>query len=357
MEFFKLDSSYLPGTTITNYESLVWSERYRDPGDFKLVVKDEIAILNTLPAGTLVSHTDTLEVMMVENHELTRDDKKHPIVTISGRSFETFAENRTTAGSETALYSGTPEVGNVETVASASSSTIAATLLKGRMEPGTASAANAIPNLRIVTTMRAPDGAMAQVIKRGDLYSRVIELLNLCDGGLMNRRPNGAQTTLDLVVHDGIDRTATVIFYALNDDLTDCKYFWSIKDYRNYAAIATHITARVYRTRDLGADVNGLARRVIYVEADDLKLAYSPPTSTDVVASRAQATLDDQIQLYLMEAKVTETAKPKFKFHYDVGDLVMVLGEFEAAEAMRVTEHILTADDKGIRGFPSLSAL
>lgn len=357
MEFFKLDSAYLPDNTVINYDSLVWTERYRASGDFKLVVKDEMSILTTLPTGTLVSHTDTFEVMIVENQELVRDDKKHPIITISGRSFETFAENRTTAGSENPLYSGTPEVGQVETVASASSSTIVATLLKGRMEPGTASVANAIPNLRIVTTMRAPDGAMAQVIKRGDLYSRVIELLNLCDGGLMNRRPNGAQTTLDLVVHDGVDLTGTVTFYALTDDLKDCKYFWSIKDYKNYAAIATHITARVYRTRDLGVDVNGLARRVMYVEADDLKLAYSPATSTDVVASRAQAALDDQIQLYLMEATVTETAKPKFKFNYDVGDLVLVLGEFEAAEAMRVTEHILTKDDKGIRGFPSLSAL
>jgi hypothetical protein len=160
-----------------------------------------------------------------------------------------------------------------------------------------------------------------------------------------------------MVVHDGSDLRATVIFYALNEDLTDCKYFYSIKDYRNYARISTNTTNREYLTKDLTAGVSGRQRRVMYVEASDLKGTYSPPTSTDVVAQRAQAELDQVPQLYLMEAKVTETAKPKFKINYDVGDIVMVLGEYESAEPMRVTEHIYTYDDKGMHGYPTLSAL
>jgi hypothetical protein len=294
--------------------------------------------------------------MIVENHEIFRDDKRNLQIAVTGRTFETFAENRTTAGSEQPLVDGTGAT-IVESIAAAPSSTIALGLLKARMEPGTASAANAIPNLAISASIRVLDTAMAQVIRRGDLYSRIIELLNLCDAGLKNVRPNGAQTTLNLIIHDGSDLRSSVIFYALNEDLSDCKYFYSISDYKNYAAIATNTTNRVYRTRDLGADVNGLQRRSMYVEASDLKGAYSPPTATDVVASRAQMELDQVIQLYLMEAKVTETARPKFKINYDVGDLVMVLGDYDIADPMRVTEHILTFDNKGMRGYPTLSAL
>lgn len=356
MELFVLNSTYNPGDTVQNFDTLAWTERYQNSGDFQLVAIDDISVLSDLPKGSLISHTDTKEVMIVENHEIERDAKKVLRVAISGRSFETFAENRVTAGSETPLY--TAGVANVETIAAAASATIATTLLKGRLEPGTASAANAVPNLIVRSNMRALDTAMTQVIKRGDVYSRAIELLRLCDGGIQMIRPNGAQTTMDLVVHDGVDRIASVIFYAQYEDLEDAKYFWSDKIYKNYAAIATDITARVYRDRALGADVNGLLRRVMYVEAADLKGVYSPPTATDVVASRAQAGIDENIQISLMTAQISKTAKPKFKLDYDVGDLVTVFGEFATAQIMRVTEHILTFDKKtGMQGYPSLTAI
>ena len=355
MKFFKLDSAYLPSTTYDNFDSLGWVERYQAPGEFQLKVKNDLKMLSKLSPGMLVSHTDTLEVMLVEDQQLERDEKGVPIVTISGRSFDIFAENRTTAGCEQPLTSdGTTPV--VETI-TGTSAAVAAQILKGRMEPGTASAANAIPNLRVVSTIRAPDASMTQVIKRSDAYSRVAELMGLGKFGLANRRPNGAQGTLDLIVSDGRDLTATVTFYVLNDDLTDCKYLWSIRDYRNYARVAANTATREYRTRALAADVTGLDRRVIYEEASDLKGAFSPPTATDPIASRGQNVLDAQVKLYLMEAKVTETARPKFKMHYDVGDIVTVLDEFQVSQKMRVTEHILTVDEKGVRGYPSLSAL
>ena len=359
MRFFKLiDTTWLPGETIQNFKSLVWTERYRDSGDFTLTVENELGILSKLPLGTLVSHTDTLEVMVVENYEIDRDKERNLTITFTGRSFETFAENRVTAGSETSLYdAATGQTANVETLAAAASSAQAVTLMKGRMEPGTASAANAVPNLFIRALMRVTDTPMTQVIKRGDLYSRVMELLGMCDGGLQSLRPSGARSTLDIVVHDGIDKTATVTFYAMYEDLDDAKYFWSSKGVVNYAAIATKITARTYRTRKLAADVSGLQRKVKYVEASDLEGTYSPASPTDVVAARAQAELDEYTGCAMVEATISETARPKFKINYDVGDLVNVFGEFSVSQVMRVTEHILTVDDDGMRGYPSLMAL
>lgn len=362
MKFFKLITtptatpSYLPGDTIQNFDTLVWTERYGSAGEFQLSVEKQISLISTLPTGTLVSHTDTKEVMIVENHEVEKPKKGNLKVTISGRSLETFVENRPTAGS---LLSISPNT-NIETSAVAASATIAAQLLKGSLEPGTASVWNAIPNLRIVTAMRVLDTPMAQVIQRGDVYSRVLDLLKLANGGIKMVRPSGAQTTLDLVVHDGVDRTQTIVFNTLREDLEDCKYFWSIKGFKNFAQIATDITNRLYKSRDvpgLDTDIKGLDRRIVYVDANDLKLSYSPATSTDVVAARGQLELDADIKLYLMEAKITETAKPKFKLNYDVGDLVTVVGEFQASQTMRINEYVLTVDKAGMRGFPSLSAL
>lgn len=357
MIFFKLDDDYLPSTTIQDFDTIIWTERYQKVGDFQLIVENEISILDKLPLGTLVSHTDTHEVMIVENHEFKRDGKNPLKITVSGRGFETFSENRTTLGSEDPLTdSGTGDA-IVEEVLSTRASTVATQLLKTTLEPGTASADNALPNVLVYSDLRVLDSVMDHIIKRGDVYSRVLEYLKLCDCGIKIIRPHDAQTTLDIVIHDGEDLIDTVIFYAQREDLDDANYFWSIRDYKTYAQLAAKTFARLYRHRDFVSNLSGFDRRIVYVDAEDLEGSYSPTGSGDSAWTRAQVEIDQHKQVSLIEAKISAMAKPKFKINYDVGDLVTVFGEFGAAQIMRVTEHILTVDKEGVRGFPSLSIL
>lgn len=357
MKVFKLNSSHLPDTTIQDFESLAWSERYQEAGDFQMVVENDISILTLLPLGVLISHTDTTEVMIVENHEIERDAKKNLKVIVSGRSFETFSENRYTVGSETPLVDQVTGDTNVQTLAAGPASAAVSQLLKSALENGTAAVKDVVPNLLVRTDVSFLDADLEHVVKRGDVYSKVLEFLKLCDAGLKTIRPNGAQTTMDLVIHDGEDLTTSVIFYAQYEDLENAKYFWSIKNYKNYALLAAKYYARVYRDRVISVGLTGLDRRIMYLEANDLEGIYDPPDPTDVFSARAQAALDSHPKIALIQAQVSKTAKPKFKIDYDVGDLVTVFGEFVTAQPMRVTEHVLTVDKDGMRGFPSLSAL
>lgn len=92
----------------------------------------------------------------------------------------------------------------------------------------------------------------------------------------------------------------------------------------------------------------------MYVDANDIEGTIAN-TGSDVIYARGQSEMDDHKKIALLQAKISTTARPKFKVHYDVGDLVRVFGEFATAQTMRVTEHILTVDKKGMRGYPSLS--
>lgn len=355
MEFFKLDSSYRPSTTVIakDEDTLVWTERYQANGEFVYETEDDISILDVLPEGTLVSHNNTRQVMIVETHSIKRDKDKKLKVKLSGRSFDTFAEQRATAGSASALYDGAGDQ-IVESI-TGTPEAVATQILSYGLEPGTASANDAVPNLNVYMVIRDPDSSRTHVIKRGDIYKAVREILNVSGAGIKTIRPEGATTTLDLVVHDGLDKTASVIFHALTDDLEDPEYLRSIRNYKTHAQIAAHDHARLYRHRDLVADVTGLNRRTLYVDADDIEGAFAVPTSTDAVATRAQGELDEHKRLSLMSAKIATTATPKFKIHYDVGDLVRVFGEFNSVQTMRVTEHILTYDKTGMRGYPTLN--
>jgi hypothetical protein len=292
--------------------------------------------------------------MIVETHEIVRNANKKVKTTITGRSLETFAENRPTLGSAQPLFTG--GVANVETITGTPEGA-ALILFRQQLMTGHASADDRLPNVNIYLDIADPDTSSTHVIRRGDVYTRAMELLRICDAGIKIVRPNGAQTTLDIVIYDGTDRTTSVVFKAQNEDLEDANYFWSSVKYRNYAQISAKTHARLYRHRDELTNQTGFARRIMYVEAGDLEGAFSPPLSTDAVASRGQNAMDSSPKLALMQAKISPTAKPKYKFQYNVGDIVQVIGEFATSQPMRVTEHILTVDKTGIRGHPALTAI
>lgn len=349
MELFKLeDSTWLPGDAVKNFDSLVWTERYQTAGEFQLIVKDDISILTALPLDTLISHTDTKEVMIVENHEIDRDNKKKLVVTVSGRSFETFTENRLTTGSSTSLETG--GVVNVEAV-TGTSENIAADLITTAFTP----VPDQIPNISVSIVVRVVDTTYSQVLKRGEIYARLLEYLQLGNYGIKIIRPVVAGSPMTFVIHDGLDLTETVVFIAQNEDLDNAKYFWSKRGSKNYATVAAKNFVHEYRQRDLLSDVTGLDRRRLYVEASDLEGAYVFGSTDGVVASRAQNELSFHPQITLLQGVVSKTAKSKFKINYDIGDLVTVFGEFGVSQPMRVTEHILTKDSAGIQGYPSLT--
>lgn len=355
MELFRLSNTFYPGESCDKFETLVWTERFAANGDFKLVSKDDISSLSCLPIGALVTHTETDEVMIVENHEVKRNEKRELEVTITGRSFEVFSENRVTSGSADILVGGGGAA--VVEIHTDGSEEIARNLLRNAFVTGVALTDNAVANVTVTTDMRVPDTSFTYIIPRGDVYNNVLKLLNMANAGIRARRVVGSPNTLDLYIHDGLDLSGTVIFYAAHEDLDNATYFFSNKDYRNYAQVAALQTARLYRHRDIGATLSGLDRRTMYVEARDLEDPYTPATATDEIAARGQSELDLHPKLFLLQATVSKIAAKKFKFDYNIGDLVTVFGEFSLAQVMRVTEYILTVDKNGMSGYPALSAL
>lgn len=356
MEVFKLTSSFTPGNAVRGFDSFMWTERYDTYGEFKIIYENDIKSTFQVPIDSLISHTDTKEVMVVENYRIKRDKKKKLFVEISGRSFETFGDERTTVGSKQPMFTVANEA-IVELVTGTPAENVARNIFRYALEPGFATADDAIANLVTRLSIREPDVAMDHIIKRGGAYTRASEFLGIAKAGVRTIRPNGAQTTMDIVIHDGLDKTATVTFSAQKDDLIEPEYIWSIKGFKTHAQVATKFDSRLYLSRDIVSVPTGRNRRVLYLEADDLEGDYTPGTSTDVLASRAQSELDQHIRKQLMAATVSPSAAPKFKWDYDIGDLVTASGEFSLTGTMRVVEHILTVDRLGIQGFPALSAV
>lgn len=361
MEVFRLhDTGFKPLQSSPKFDTLTWTERYQSAGEFQLVVEDDISILTTFPLGSIISHSDTKEVMTVENHEIDRDANKKLKVTVSGRSIETAAETRVTAGSEQPLYinSGGTDTAIVEDIGPGTPSALAVALVSSRVTAGTEEEDSWL-NTTVSADMHITETSLSSyILQRGDVYPRLIELLKLSDAGIKSVRPTTG-TALDVIIHDGEDLTDSVIFYSQYEDLDDAKYFSSVKDYRTYAWVQGKYSGRVVMARGITDyfALWGRDRRYLYVPAQDLEGTYFPGPIPDEVIARGQNALDQHAGISILQATISATARPKFKINYDVGDIVTVFGEFNTAQVMRVTEHILTADKDGIRGYPALTIL
>lgn len=104
MEIVKLfDSTSRPfrfeyGDIVNGISTIEWTERYRDPDDFKLTAPLSSRIDQVLPVGTCITHTESSTIMIVENIEIVEgggeSGEDESQIMISGRSLETILENR-----------------------------------------------------------------------------------------------------------------------------------------------------------------------------------------------------------------------------------------------------------------------
>ena len=101
MDFVRLgaaySTSYHPDQLIEGYISLIWTERFQNPGEFQLKSYDIDRMKDLLPVDTLVSHLETKEVMRVETHLIEMEGEGEdatPVITITGRTAYAILEDR-----------------------------------------------------------------------------------------------------------------------------------------------------------------------------------------------------------------------------------------------------------------------
>jgi hypothetical protein len=88
------NTAYIPDELVEGYSSCIWTERFAAPGEFEIKTPHINAMRTLLPEDTLISHLDTREVMMVENHVIEVNDEGVPELVITGRDLKTWLEHR-----------------------------------------------------------------------------------------------------------------------------------------------------------------------------------------------------------------------------------------------------------------------
>lgn len=358
--------TYNNGEIINGLTSKVWIERYRDPGEFTLTCYPTKEIRAKLAIDTLISHTDTMTVMMVEDHEIKETKGSPPELTITGRSLDAFLNHRVatnhTMGFAAPLQDDTARPYEFEvTKPWLTCVDIIRDQIHGSYVSGSVPFF-AIPHIGVsheVTDVEDPDDFD---IKRGPLHSAVLGLLDECEGGIKIVRPNPDHKTLKFIIHKGAYLYDDIIFSYNSGDLATSRYFWSERAYKNYAYVAARYQGAF--VAPTGPDPTGFEARVMWVDANDLNANPSDSGWAAVSAAsklnkllkhRGKRTLKKQKKKHILEATISNTSKYVFGVDYNIGDLVYVQGNYDLSEIMRVTEYAKTEDERGSSGFPIVS--
>ncbi len=88
MEIYRLDHRSVVTEIFDEFESCIWTERYIEAGDFKLVLPATEYNIGHMALGTKLQNNKSQEIMIVESREIADGS-----LTVSGRSLETILNN------------------------------------------------------------------------------------------------------------------------------------------------------------------------------------------------------------------------------------------------------------------------
>lgn len=359
---------------IEGWDSLTWVERYLEAGEFTLVADASSHLRDLLPIGSLISHLETFETMIVENHEISTDLDGFDKLTITGRSFETFLEQRI-VGANRVWPSVSYPLSDI--VLPIDKSWVqAVTLINSCIGPTVLwDIKDSIENLSVIfspsLSMRSYTGnEQERVIKRDQLYKSVLDLLSIDNCGLRSLRPSTNLTDspypisdsvgkLILELHVGINRSSQVYFSHEYGDILSADYFWSNKADKN-AALISGRWVEVTISDDLKP---GYDRRWMFIDASDIDGKFTEvPVGTDLadvkrrMLARGHMILGLKNPVELANPKLNSSSdRFKYRKDYQVGDLVGVFGQYSASSVLRVIEYVEIEDENGQSGYPTLA--
>ena len=349
---------------IDGFNSKMWVERYAEAGEFTLVAPISSDIRYILPIGTFISHTETTEIMVVENHGIKDNADGATEVTITGRGFETLFENRIVGSNRT--FPVVEDISGYSLASDHLCNQIVYMLKDHIYESQLSDDDYAIPYVSVMSVITNLQGSTARNIKFDSLYKTMVDLLNIKNYGIKVIRPGpwsplaSGSPNIAIVVHEGVDRTSDIMFSYQSNDITSGEYLWSRRKLKNAAFISGKWVATTYTTAPTKAN-----RRVMYIDASDLDQGFTTaPTGAwlsaiiSTMQQRGQDAIAAQTDIALTKADIArQGASAVYRRDFDVGDIIYISGDYDEGANMRVTEYVESEDNTGESGYPTLSLI
>lgn len=358
MEVYILDDFLRRTAVIDLYESLIWTDRYADKGDFELVVPSLNQHRRLLVPGTQLALTDSDRVMTIETADIKTDQEGRTLLTATGVSLEQMLEDRIATDGVSWMTPGG------KWVVTGTPGNVCRDIFKQICIDGILNIGDIIPFIQQGAYYPAgsiPETAQqfAFEIPLGTLYKAVQDICKMYDLGFRLVRA-GDTSKLHFEIYTGDDRTTQqsvrtpVIFSPDLDNLQNVSEMQSISGSKNMAYVFGKTTSLIVYGNDATQDTTGFDRRILHVDATDIE--ETDPVLLDALLNqRGVEALAGHRPLSAFDGEINQHSKYKYMRDYRLGDLIEMRNSDGATNHMRVTEQIFVSDVQGDRSYPTLT--
>lgn len=368
MEVYILDSLLRRDTVVDIFESMIWTERWKDIGDFELLIVSTPTNRIRFKAGTQITTNLSKRVMTAETVEDVIDTDGRAILKVKGRSLETLLEDRVALGTAGAGNFVTPWYIQ-DTPDNVMRQMFSYICIMGEVHPS-----DVIPFIADspLTTLYPADNIPTPAFEimheqpMTSLYDAMKNVADIYDLGFrLYRDPAGSKLYFN--VYSGSDRTnlqsiiPAVVFSSEFENLQNVRTLTTIEKTKNVAYVFyTQVVDGYPQIMNYqivyadGADPNtaGFERRALPIEVTSL-----PEGTVDIDAYLVRKGKDELAKARpssLLDGEVSQHSTYKYEVHYFLGDLVTMQNRDGVANSMRVTEQIFVHDADGERSYPTL---
>lgn len=322
-----LDESFKRIELIEIFNSIILSNRYKECGDFKLILPTQALKTQNLINKYIEYNED---VMIIEDLEESFDSDKGESTTITGRSLDSILDRRIIWGQKT--YSGDLQ-NNV---------------IKPILQDAFINSGDRHIDLTFEYNAEI-DTSIDSVQFTGDnVLDSIRDMANANNLSFSIRYNNGFKFKM----YKGEE--VNVVFARDFDNLIKTEILTSIKKHKNVALIGGEGEGNERRYQSLGTST-GLARREMFVDARDISSNQGEiPTSTynNQLKQRGIEKLAELEVTQVVDADIDATMY-RYGVDYSIGDIVNIRDTRGISRKARITEYIIAEDSRGRSEYPS----
>jgi len=358
MEVFVLDDQLRRVIIFDKYESLIWTERFNNLGDFRLTVQATDDNRKTLVAGTRLAMNESWYVMEIETVQDTTDADGKATLTAVGPDMSYLLTQRA------ARYSLSDDL-DTKWVATDLPADLARAIFAHICVAGSLDTNDIIPFINTdsttffpTDTIPEPGDSITYEMDPMTVFTAVKQLCDIYDMGFRLIR-NYDESELWFDIYMGSDRTSqqtdypAVIFSQGLDNLQNTSQVTTNTNYKNVCIVISPVGVRTVYSSDVTSGVSGFDRRVMVITASDITDGV-PATANARMDQRGAEALGQQRKFSGFDGEVNQNAQYKYGIDYYLGDLVELRSTLGTKTVVQVTEQIFVSDKEGDRSYPTL---
>lgn len=363
-ELYILDRNFDNVCIVNTFESMIWTDRYRECGDFELYLSASSDVLVYAIHGYYIWMKNTDRLMIIESTEIETDVESGNHLKITGRSLESILDRRI-------IWHQTTVSGSMQTVIK---KLITDAIINPALDKRKISNFIFIDN----NDSRLLDFEIEETQYLGDnLYEVITDICGLFDVGFKVIY-NFTTGNFEFSLYYGIDRSYSqdiypwVVFSPEFDNIISSDFIENSAEYKNVNLICGEKKDNVVQKFvfvDDGSTVTGLDRKEMYTDGGSNSQDYTDDSGIEVHLTDAQYLQvlkekaleelykDENRLVKSFDGEMNTTRGFKYGVDFDIGDIVQMQNEYGLGSPARVIEMIHSQDTGGIKMYPTFESI